>query len=444
MITALGFLMMFSIIVLILFRRISPVVGFTTIPVAICLLAGFAPPQIGDFIKNGLITVAPTAALFLFAILYFGIMRDRGLFDPLVNFLIRRTGGKPLAVALVTVVVTAFVHLDGVGAATFLLTIPALLPLYKRLNMSPNMLLLLVGTTAGVGNMVPWGGTTARAAATTGLDATALWMGLIPVQLVGFACLLLIAAWLGLRAQRQLPKSVGAASSFDFTLAQPEEREFALSPRELRYWLNVALTVAILACLFTGIFPLYACFMVGLGIALPLNFSSLEAQTDRIKAHAADALQMVLVMMAAGVLLGVLSGAKMSDGMALALIDALPSGSAQYLHLIIGAFGVPLGMIFSPDAYYFALLPVIRDVAVAAGVPLEAVARAMLIGENTGFAISPVVPSVYLALALAGVELRKHILYTFFWAWGVSLVMLARKLRSNWPRIFMKSVVKLA
>ena len=425
MITALGFLMMFSIIVLILFRRISPVVGFTTIPVAICLLAGFAPPQIGDFIKNGLITVAPTAALFLFAILYFGIMRDRGLFDPLVNFLIRRTGGKPLAVALVTVVVTAFVHLDGVGAATFLLTIPALLPLYKRLNMSPNMLLLLVGTTAGVGNMVPWGGTTARAAATTGLDATALWMGLIPVQLVGFACLLLIAAWLGLRAQRQLPKSVGAASSFDFTLAQPEEREFALSPRELRYWLNVALTVAILACLFTGIFPLYACFMVGLGIALPLNFSSLEAQTDRIKAHAADALQMVLVMMAAGVLLGVLSGAKMSDGMALALIDALPSGSAQYLHLIIGAFGVPLGMIFSPDAYYFALLPVIRDVAVAAGVPLEAVARAMLIGENTGFAISPVVPSVYLALALAGVELRKHILYTFFWAWGVSLVMLA-------------------
>ncbi|MNE69453.1 Citrate transporter [compost metagenome] len=134
---------------------------------------------------------------------------------------------------------------------------------------------------------------------------------------------------------------------------------------------------------------------------------------------------MVLLMMAAAVLLGVLSGAKMSDGMALALIDIMPAGSAQYLHVIVGFFGVPLGMIFSPDAYYFALLPVIKDVAAAAGVPLEAVARAMLIGENTGFSISPVVPSVYLALALSGVELRKHIAYTFFWAWGVSLVMLA-------------------
>ncbi|MFC0708613.1 CitMHS family transporter [Azorhizophilus paspali] len=431
MLTALGFCMMLAIIALILLRRISPVVAFTTIPVVICLLAGFSPPQIGEFIRTGLLTVAPTAALFLFAILYFGIMRDRGLFDPLVDFLIRRTGGKPLAVALITVLITTVVHLDGVGAATFLLTIPALLPLYKRLNMSPTMLLLLVGTTAGVVNMVPWGGTTARAAATTGLDATGLWLGLIPVQLVGFACMLLIAAWLGLRAQRRMPVSLGAASSFDPALARPAPREHGLSPGCLRYWLNVALTAAILLCLFTGIFPLYACFMVGLGIALPLNFASLEAQAERIKAHAADALQMVMVMMAAAVLLGVLAGAGISDGMAQALIDILPAGSAQYLHLIVGGLGVPLGMIFSPDAYYFALLPVIRDVAVAAGVPLEAVARAMLIGENAGFSISPVVPSVYLALALAGVELRRHIAYSFFWAWGVSLAMLAFALASG-------------
>ncbi|AVU76821.1 citrate transporter [Pseudomonas sp. Fig-3] len=425
MITTLGFLMMLVIIGLILLRRISPVVAFTTLPVAACLLAGFNPGQIGEFIKAGLITVAPTAALFLFAILFFGIMRDRGLFDPLVNLLIRSTGGKPLAVALVTVLVTSVVHLDGVGAATFLLTIPALLPLYKRLNMSPAMLLCLVGTTAGVINMVPWGGTTARAAAVSGLDATELWLGLLPVQLVGLVCMLLVATVLGSRAQRRRPMSLGAAASVDLDSLSTEGREFGLSPRNLRYWLNVALTGAILACLFTGIFPLYACFMVGLGIALPLNFPSLDAQAERLKAHASDALQMVLVMMAAAVLLGVLSGAKMSDGMALALIDFLPGGSAQYLHVIVGFFGVPLGMIFSPDAYYFALLPVIRDVAAAAGVPLEAVARAMLIGENTGFSISPVVPSVYLALALSGVELRKHMAYTFFWAWGVSLVMLA-------------------
>ncbi|WP_462381431.1 CitMHS family transporter [Pseudomonas sp. Marseille-QA0892] len=422
MITALGFIMMLAIIALILVRRISPLVAFITFPIIACLLAGFGLEQISGFIKTGLTTVAPTAVLFIFAILYFGLMRDRGLFDPLVNSLIRWTRGRPLAVTLATVAVTFVVHLDGVGAATFLLVIPALLPLYQRLQISPLVLATLVGTTAGVCNMVPWGGTTARAAAATGIDPTQLWLHLIPVQLVGFACMLGIAAWMGIRAQRQRPASLGAAAVGD--LAAPDPKPFALGTNDWRYWANVALTVAILACLFTGALPLHVSFMIGLAIALPLNFRSLDQQAERLKAHANDAMQMTLVMFAAGILLGVLSGAKMSEGMALALIDFLPAGAAQYLHLIVGAFGVPLGMLFSPDAYYFALLPVIRDIAVTAGVPVEAVARAMLIGENTGFAISPVVPSVYLLITLAGVELRSHIRNTFLWAWGVSLVML--------------------
>ncbi len=139
----------------------------------------------------------------------------------MVNLLIRSTGGRPLAVAWVTVLVTSAVHLDGVGAATFLLTIPALLPLYKRLNMSPAMLLCLVGTTAGVINMVPWGGTTARAAAVSGLDATQLWLGLLPVQMVGLACMLVVATVLGLRAQRRQPMSLGAAATVELDSLPP-------------------------------------------------------------------------------------------------------------------------------------------------------------------------------------------------------------------------------
>lgn len=200
---------------------------------------------------------------------------------------------------------------------------------------------------------------------------------------------------------------------------------FAYEPAHYA-WLARELTAErVAACLFTGAFPLFACFMVGLGIALLLNYPSLDDQNKALRAHATDAMQMALVMLAAGILLGVLAGAGMSDGMAHWMINVLPEGSANWIHVIIGAFGVPLGMLFSPDAYYFALLPVIRDVAVAAGVDPASVANAMLIGENTGFGVSPVVPSVYLAIGLAGVELYKHIRYTVLWAWGISLIMLA-------------------
>ena len=426
MITALGFTLMLVIVALILMRRITPLVAFTLLPVIACALAGFTPAEIGKFITEGLKSVAPTATLFFFALLYFGIMRERGLFAPLVNFLLRSTGGRPLAVTVVTVAVTAVTHLDGIGAATFLLVIPALLPLYLRLGMKREMLLCLVVLSAGVMNMVPWGGTTARASAVTGIDASQLWISLIPIQLIGLALVMGLAVFLGRRAQRSLA-GIGDIGEHAATTSASDDTP-QLSPRTWRYWGNLGLTVAILACLFTGAFPLFACFMVGLGLALVLNYPSLSEQNAAVMRHASDALQMALVMLAAGILLGVLSGAGMSEGMAHWMINVLPEGSASWLHVIIGAFGVPLGMLFSPDAYYFALLPVIRDVAVAAGVDPAAVAKAMLIGENTGFGISPVVPSVYLAIGLAGVELYKHIRYTVLWAWGISLVMLAAAL----------------
>lgn len=425
MITALGFGLMFLIVTLILLRRISPLVAFVTLPVIASALAGFGLGEIGKFITEGLKAVAPTATLFIFAILYFGVMRERGLFAPLVNFLLRSTGGKPLAVAVVTVAVTAVTHLDGIGAATFLLVIPALLPLYLRLGMKREMLLCLVVLSAGVMNMVPWGGTTARASAVTGIDASQLWISLIPVQAVGLALVMALAVFLGLCAQRSFQGHGLVAGHQAAQTAEAGDDSRQLSPMNWRYWANLALTLIILVCLFTGAFPLFACFMVGLGVALVLNYPSLAEQNQAVLRHASDAMQMALVMLAAGILLGVLSGAGMSDGMAHWMINVLPEGSANWLHVIIGAFGVPLGMLFSPDAYYFALLPVIRDVAVAAGVDAQAVASAMLIGENTGFGISPVVPSVYLAIGLAGVELYKHIRYTVLWAWGISLVMLA-------------------
>lgn len=424
MITTLGFVMMLGIIALILLKRLTPVVAFALVPVAACLLAGFSPAETGGFIKSGLLAVAPTATLFIFAILYFGIMRERGLFDPLVNFLIRRTRGEPLRVAVVTVLVAGIAHLDGVGAATFLLTIPAFLPLYQRLRMSPLILLCLVGLTAGVVNMVPWGGPTARAAATAGVDASALWLPLVPVQALGIALLLGLACVFGIRAQRRL-RAEGHSAGGDMSAYLLPPRDTALTLGDWRYWANVALTLIILLILFTGAFPLYASFMVGLGIALLLNYPRPDEQGRQLARHANDALQMALVMLAAGILLGILAGAGMSDGMAAALIALLPAGSAGVLHLIVGFFGVPLGMLFSPDAYYFALMPIVRDIATAAGVPVDAVARAMLIGENTGFSISPVVPSVYLAIGLAQVELREHLKFTFLWAWGIGIVLLA-------------------
>ena len=176
--------------------KVSPIVGLVLVPIVGAFAAGFNFEQIGEFFTSGTSSVASVAIMFIFAILFFGVMQDVGLFDPLINKMISLTRGNVIAVAVGTVFIAAIAHLDGSGASTFLITIPALLPLYKRLKMNPYLLLMLVGTAASIMNMVPWAGPLGRTAAVLDLDVTELWRPLIPIQIIGLVLLIALAVLL--------------------------------------------------------------------------------------------------------------------------------------------------------------------------------------------------------------------------------------------------------
>ncbi|MBK1787358.1 CitMHS family transporter [Prauserella cavernicola] len=436
MISVVGFILVGTIVALLLFRAVSPIAAFATLPVIAALALGFSFDDLSTMASDGISGVAQTAFLFIFAILFFGLMRDRGLFDPLVRAALKRTADRPVRVTVATVFVAAVAHLDGLGAATFLLTIPAFLPIYKRMGMSPLNLVMLVGLAAGVINIVPWAGTTVRAAAAIGVDAIELWRPLIPIQLFGLAVVFGIAVVVGLREKAKIrraatdsvPVPAGAApvhgSTTDHEPAEIE-RPGALSVRSWRYWANVVLTLATITALITQLLPFHLCFAVALGIGLVLNYRRAADQDHSIATHAKDALAMGALIVTVGMFLGVMNGTGMLEQMGDVLVSAVPTQAGSVLHVIVGALGVPLGMIFGPDPYYFGILPLIQELVGSHGVGADSVARAMLIGENTGFAVSPVVPTVYLALGLANLELGRHIRHSFLWFWGLSLAMLA-------------------
>lgn len=118
--------------------------------------------------------------------------------------MVKMTRGNVIIVCIMTTLIAAVVHLDGSGAATFLIIIPALLPLYRQLGMSPYLMLLLMSASMGVMNMVPWGGPLGRASAVTGIDASMLWQGLIPVQIAGVAGAAVFAIFMGMREKSRI------------------------------------------------------------------------------------------------------------------------------------------------------------------------------------------------------------------------------------------------
>src|SRR5699024_10045280 len=324
---------------LLIWGKVSPVVAMALVPTVGAIVLGFGVGDLQSFFSSGLDQVMNVVVMFIFAIIFFGILSDAGLFDPVIRRLILMTRGRVVLVVIGTVLIGALAHLDGAGATAFLLTIPALLPLYRALGMNRYLLLLLVSLSAALMNMVPWGGPLIRAASVIDVEPGELYRPLIPLQGVGLLLLIGLAVLLGLREIRRINAEVGAGTvqvggtvnvyeiADDFTERQLQERKELvnkINAHPVIYWLNVVVVIAVITTMLAGWLDPAFSFVLGVAVLLPLNFNSARLQIDRMKAHAPNALMMASVIIAAAVFLGVLNESGMLENVALAMLQIIP------------------------------------------------------------------------------------------------------------------------
>lgn len=152
-----GFVMIGLLMYFLLKGKAIPVTLFVVLPIIGALINGFGIADITDYIKSGVSTTWGMAALFVFVITYFGIMTDVGMFDKLVKKLIKIANGRVLGILLVVVLVSILGHLDGNSPTTYLIVIPAMAPLCKKLNIRISTIMMVCTATITVMNLVPWG-----------------------------------------------------------------------------------------------------------------------------------------------------------------------------------------------------------------------------------------------------------------------------------------------
>jgi citrate transporter, CitMHS family len=416
-----GTLIIVVVLALILSKRTTALTALIVVPIVGALLAGFGL-QTATFAANGIVKIAPVAAMFIFAILFFGVLTDAGMFAPIIRFVLQLAGNHPARITIGAAVLAMLVHLDGSGAVTFLVTVPALLPVFDRLQMDRRVLAAVVALGAGVMNLVPWGGPTLRAASSLGIDVSALYRPLIIPQLAGLGFVVLIAWHLGRREARRLqnlPTSIDTAP----VVSSPSADDTGLQ-RPGCFWINIALTLAVLVVLISGYIPPALVFMLGATLALLINYPRPADQRERIDAHAKAALSMASLLFAAGVFTGILQESGMIARMAEAAAGIVPAGAGNFLPLTLAVASMPLSLFFDPDSFYFGILPVLATVGSAVGVEPATMAHASLMGQmTTGFPLSPLTAATFLLVGLTKVELADHQRFTFKYAFATSLVM---------------------
>ncbi|MGX5188055.1 CitMHS family transporter [Streptomyces avermitilis] len=459
MLTILGFTMIATFLVLIMLKKMSPIAALVLIPALFCVFVGKGA-KLGDYVIDGVTSLAPTAAMLMFAIVYFGVMIDVGLFDPIVRGILRFCKADPLRIVVGTALLAAIVSLDGDGSTTFMITVSAMYPLYKRLKMS---LVVMTGVAAmanGVMNTLPWGGPTARAATALKLDASDIFVPMIPALAVGLLGVFALAYVLGRRERTRLgvltldealepqeaetvlvgaggseeksPRTTGGSGSG--TDADAPESATAddgfqgLDPhratlRPKLYWFNALLTVTLLTAMIMEWLPIPVLFLLGAALALTVNFPHMPDQKARLGAHAENVLNVSGMVFAAAVFTGVLQGTGMVDHMAEWLVSNIPDGMGPHMAFVTGVLSIPLTYFMSNDGFYFGILPVLAEAGQAHGVSSLEIARASLVGQPLHMS-SPLVPAVYVLVGMAKVEFGDHTRFVVKWAALTSLVVL--------------------
>ena len=423
MLTILGFAMVVCFMYLIMTKRMSALIALILVPTVFALVGGFYQ-GLGDMMLSGVKALAPTGVMLTFSILYFGLMIDAGLFDPLVRFILRLVKGDPLKVLAGTAILTLLVSLDGDSSTTYMIAIAAFLPLYRKLGMNILMMTCLVNLASGIMNLSPWGGPTARAAAALHIDALDIFIPMIPAMLLACMSLVVVAVWFGIKERRRLGKvSFTGGHTDSISLGLGDEEACAANRRPAMFWPNFILTTVLLVLLVMGALPIQILFMLAFAIAAMLNYPSLNQQKERIAAHAANVLAVTSLIFAAGIFTGILSGTGMVEAMAKSLLAVIPHSFGPYLALFTGVISLPFTFFKSNDAFYFGILPVIAQTAEGYGISAAEIARASIVGQPFHL-LSPLVPSVYLLVGLAKVDIGDHQRFAIKWGILVSLVLL--------------------
>lgn len=422
MLPLLGLATIVVLLAAILSKRMSPLVALIIVPIAASLIGGFGL-QTSKFVIEGLKSLAPVVGMFVFAILYFGTITDAGTLDPIIDRILRTVGTRPTRIVMGTTLLALLIHLDGSGAVCFLVTIPAMLPLYDRLKMDRRVLAAAASMAAGI-NFLPWTGPMIRASASLHLPISALFNPLIPVQIIGLVFVFGMAFWLGRREEKRLGLT-SAMGNVPMPQRELTEEQQALR-RPRNFWFNIVLTIVVLGSMVVmgEKVPPALVFMVGLCIALLVNYPNVDMQRQRIDAHARAALMMAGILLAAGVFTGVMQGSGMLKAMAQTAVGFVPANMASHIPVVLGLVSMPLSLLFDPDSFYFGVLPVIAQVAAQLGVPAVKIGQAALLGQmTTGFPISPLTPATFLVCGLTGIDLADHQKFTFPLLFGASIVM---------------------
>ncbi len=441
MLTILAWLMISLFMILIMKKKMHPFTAIVLIPLIFTLIGAFTGlykeaaavafkmpiadvglleqiQLLGNWVQQGLQKTSIIIFMMFFAILFFSVMLDTGLFDPISKTVIKMAKGDPLKVIVGTGIITAVVSLSGDGTTTTLICCSALMPIYKKLQLKRLYLGVILVLMNTILNILPWSSPTARVMSVLdGINPQEMLYALAPGMALAILYMMGVCYYLGLKERKRLGiQTLTYEDIEELTASSSAEKDEIKRPKLMIF--NTILTLAALILLMAGIFPPVFIFLVGSVLALVINYPTIEEQKARLRDNAAEVVLTVVVVIGAGVFAGLFNGSGMSDALAASLIQVLPPSFGAHWGIITAFVSIPGGFFLSNDAFFYGVLPVLARAGVQYGFTNFEMGVASLMGQAFHL-LSPFTPWIYLLLGMTELEIGQWQREGAKWAIGI-------------------------
>jgi CitMHS family citrate-Mg2+:H+ or citrate-Ca2+:H+ symporter len=408
-----GFFIFAVIVILLIKSQFSLVAVFVLVPAIGGLIAGYTPKEISEFARIGFSSVQTNVIVTAFAIFYFSIMADVGMFEVITRPIVGGVGKSKnpvIAIMLAAAAVATIGHLDGAGTTTIMITLPLMMPCCDKMKIDRRALGLSIAIVIGAMNLVPWTGPTRYTSIVVNMDPVDLWRSILPAQIIMILVGFFAAYLLGRREIKR-----GAINSASELPVDNTQSDSPCVKSRAFFIFNLVLTIVLLTLLVLGVMNSGFTFMIFSAIALIVNYRSKNLQGKKIKAFSANILNMVLNVMGVGVLIGIMQEGGFVNALAEEIVTLMPAAIGPYTYLIIAFLGTPLLMMMGTGPYYQGLMPVIVGVCTQYGVNPVLAASVILVPSGISVSLCPLVAANHVSCGMLGYEMDKSIKYGWKW-----------------------------
>ncbi|MCD8124298.1 MAG: citrate:H+ symporter [Lachnospiraceae bacterium] len=412
--TVMAIIMLVVVIACIIWNKIPLNFIMFVVPFVCCLLLGYSLTETSSFILTQINSVMQSAGyMLLFGLVYFTMLTETGMFDIIINALVKMIGNRlnVVVVMVMTSVIGAVGYLTANMSTTYLICFPIMIPMFKKFKLDQRYAFIICQTAVSAMCFLPGGIGTVNSAMMAGCSATELAAASMPWGLCFIPAIVLQWVYFAICHRKKmgtlgLPE--GAEAATVETTSTETKQEEKPNARPKLFWFNLLVFVCVIVALAYFQVPSYLVFIAAAIITSMVNYPKNFSQ---IWNKAGATFFNVLVMLIAICFYLAVFNAAPEDGSQVSMVSALatamtgifPEFLMKYMFVIFLVLVVPI-IHFVPYQVYSAMYPLFISVAATFGMGSIAVIAPFVCNLGLATSVTPMNSATYVGCTLCEIE----------------------------------------